>query len=904
MKKSLLISICLLMGISLSAQQKETSRNRYALVIGNQRYKDFPLKNTLNDAEMIARSLESKAFNVTFKKNLDSTELKPAINAYVEKVNAEPDSVSMVYITGHGFTSSDRNYFLPVDNDKFHSEEEAKKYAVDLEDDLAAKIKTTSQIYVVDGAYDNPFKVEGSRGISVKGGLSNIRNQRESVVGFLFSTTPGTVVVNQNESVSVFAKAVKEQIESSKANLDEVFASVKKNVASKTSGEQNPYSSATTLKFAFNGDELTALQKRAAVAKSDKVFQQQTEMSRTYREQVQKRVEALALAEEDALNFAKQISEEVRAKRKAQNEEDARRAKEEAEKAQQRSDEANGQIMALREEFENSAALLKDSMKKNASAEERVSYIEEMKSKLFNIRETAQLQITDFNSVTDKETELKADGVWSREYKTVELKNGEPTDAAIERRSKEIAEIKNEAALKKLDYQKQKNAQVEEDNKKWLPQISAAYSKLEGESYVITSLDEEMTVRVEDYDGSIGKWKLHVSADLFGKADLFSDDIFLGYSDVTGKKNTDITKMTDAQFKAYNEDVEIYDALFKSSTPVFYVKLSYRVYKWRYASEYHFVPMKCEIVRLGKKNKVITKIYEKDLTSSDFSVEPLVDIRTNEDRRKDNKKADKITEHEMKIHGVESQLTYYEKKVQEQKIREKSVKNSNKDYKKSNSEEKPKWGRNTFYIAGDFDWTNMFDSSYFKDSGMNFYKNPQTKGGSLNLTFNLGKVYYWGVGGGFQMWDYKNFKDSLSDPDVKSKMKQVVWFGRFTNGFGIPIGPYVRPYIEGGLGIYGNVYNARNYNVSDKKDESSLYPDFDSLFGFNAGGGIDIILFKNLLLTVGVDYNWLYFFKTLKNGSVVIDNEGYTSRKAAGIQALATPDFTSWRFSVGLGCTW
>ena len=70
MKKSLVLILLAVLGVSLFAQKNGTSRKRYALVIGNEKYSDYPLSSNVADAQAVAAALTEKEFDVTLKKNL------------------------------------------------------------------------------------------------------------------------------------------------------------------------------------------------------------------------------------------------------------------------------------------------------------------------------------------------------------------------------------------------------------------------------------------------------------------------------------------------------------------------------------------------------------------------------------------------------------------------------------------------------------------------------------------------------------------------------------------------------------------------------------------------------------------------------------------------------------------
>jgi hypothetical protein len=87
---------------------------RTALVIGNSRYKDAPLKNPANDAGAIAENLKKLGFNVVSQLDAGRIAMENAIRSYGEQL-AKSKGVGLFYYAGHGLQVSWRNFLVPVD---------------------------------------------------------------------------------------------------------------------------------------------------------------------------------------------------------------------------------------------------------------------------------------------------------------------------------------------------------------------------------------------------------------------------------------------------------------------------------------------------------------------------------------------------------------------------------------------------------------------------------------------------------------------------------------------------------------------------------------------------------------------------------------------------------------------
>lgn len=574
-----------------------------------------------------------------------------------------------------------------------------------------------------------------------------------------------------------------------------------------------------------------------------------------------------------------QVSAEIAEKRRLQKQEDEQRMALEVERAKRRSKTATAQIEALRTGFEESAELLKNSMLKNASAEERVNTIENMKANLLAIRQAAAEQIEEYNKEKDIFTENEVAEIWNREWLMVELVEGEPSDEAMKRRQMEEDKIRELGESDKAAYALSKANEIAPDENEWLPKLKSTYAALESDTYSVTSLDRPLTVRVADYDGSLAKWKLHISADLFGHANVFEDDIYLGYTEVTGKKVKPLSHLTGIEIEDYNQDVEIYDALFRSGAPVLYVVLHYKVMRWSEASQYHFVPTKCEVIRLGEKNKVIAKIAEKELNTCEFLQNPQIEIRSYNEIYSDKERVNKITVAEQKAKG-----TYVDPKLKSRAV---IMRDNEKELK----------GRSSLYVTGSYGQTDLFKNSYL-NLAYGGYKSPSTIDVEADFTFSLSKHMFFGLGGGMMLWNYGGlykFADESKNYDACEMMKSNVFYGKLFPGVTFAFGNHFRLFGDTGVAYYAAPCNFINY-----RDLSAplTVPDADECLGLSAGLGCDFVIGKLFMLTTEFDYNWMYYIKSM--GYEISETKG-----AKGFfKALGKPDFKYFEFKIGAGITW
>src|SRR3954467_2970240 len=87
---------------------------RFALVIGNGKYGEVPLKNAPNDARAMADNLKKMGFDVTLKVDASRKDMIDTIREFGGKL-AKQKGVGLFYFAGHGAQLAWRNYLIPVD---------------------------------------------------------------------------------------------------------------------------------------------------------------------------------------------------------------------------------------------------------------------------------------------------------------------------------------------------------------------------------------------------------------------------------------------------------------------------------------------------------------------------------------------------------------------------------------------------------------------------------------------------------------------------------------------------------------------------------------------------------------------------------------------------------------------
>jgi len=241
----LLIFILFISTLSFSQEEK-----RLALVIGNSNYDSIAkLANPVNDAKLIAKTLDSLNFEVILATDLDKGEFMSKVVEFGKK-RADYD-VGFVYYAGHGVQINGENYLLPT-NQNFDEEWKVEEYAINVNRIMKYLTALSSQvnILILDACRNNPW--EGnfrSVGGSNNGGLAKIPAPTGSLIAF--STDAGAVAADGDEENSIYCKSLVKNMLLENTTLDQVFRNVRTDVLRASNDKQRPIESSQLTGEAF-----------------------------------------------------------------------------------------------------------------------------------------------------------------------------------------------------------------------------------------------------------------------------------------------------------------------------------------------------------------------------------------------------------------------------------------------------------------------------------------------------------------------------------------------------------------------------------------------------------------------------------------------------------------------------
>jgi len=97
---------------SLKVQDMQNEA-RVALVIGNGKYDEQPLKNPTNDSKAMKEILLKKGFEVIYKENATQEEMESSIDKFLNTLKSKK-AVGLLYYAGHGIEAKGENYLIPI----------------------------------------------------------------------------------------------------------------------------------------------------------------------------------------------------------------------------------------------------------------------------------------------------------------------------------------------------------------------------------------------------------------------------------------------------------------------------------------------------------------------------------------------------------------------------------------------------------------------------------------------------------------------------------------------------------------------------------------------------------------------------------------------------------------------
>ncbi|MFK7965307.1 MAG: caspase domain-containing protein [Burkholderiaceae bacterium] len=219
---------------------------RTALVIGNADYPLAPLRNPVNDARLVAATLQDIGFEVGLLENGTLEEMVAGVRQWM--IRSQDAQVRAFYFAGHGTQYQGQNFLVPVDL-SIKSEEQIKRGALQLSavvQSLSAQASGVNFV-IVDACRTDPTALldrRGSRTRSLedplKPGFVPEVAPHGTVVAY--STSPGSLAADGVDSDnSVFTQALASQLREPGIPVESLFKRVRMSVMRATRNAQIPW---------------------------------------------------------------------------------------------------------------------------------------------------------------------------------------------------------------------------------------------------------------------------------------------------------------------------------------------------------------------------------------------------------------------------------------------------------------------------------------------------------------------------------------------------------------------------------------------------------------------------------------------------------------------------------------
>ena len=213
---------------------------RVALVVGNGGYDPANiarLDNPVNDARLMAKTLESIGFEVSLATDADRNAMTEAIEEFGKRLRrAGSEAVGLFYYAGHGVEAGGVNYLIPL-GAEIESAMEFQGDAVPAQWVLSWMEAAGNRLnmVVLDACRNNPYggKRGGARGLG--------RMDAPSGSLIAYAAGPGQAADDGEGGNSPYTSALAEALLEPGLKVEDVFKRVRVRVERETGGEQTPW---------------------------------------------------------------------------------------------------------------------------------------------------------------------------------------------------------------------------------------------------------------------------------------------------------------------------------------------------------------------------------------------------------------------------------------------------------------------------------------------------------------------------------------------------------------------------------------------------------------------------------------------------------------------------------------
>ena len=178
--------VTLILSCLSTVEASSQNDTRLALVMGNGNYDYGQLNNPVNDALLMAKTLEKLNFKVILDTNITTKAQFTTTIRQFGNLRSEYD-VAFVYYAGHGIQIGSENFLLPT-KEVYESEFDVLDFGVSVQNILRYLNGVTDKvnILVLDACRNNPFEHRWTMTRSLEGGkaLPKSRHRQDQSLHF------------------------------------------------------------------------------------------------------------------------------------------------------------------------------------------------------------------------------------------------------------------------------------------------------------------------------------------------------------------------------------------------------------------------------------------------------------------------------------------------------------------------------------------------------------------------------------------------------------------------------------------------------------------------------------------------------------------------------------------------
>jgi hypothetical protein len=225
----------------------QAAKPRVALVIGNNRYESAvgPLKNAVNDAKAVSKTLRGLGFTVTEEHNVTRDELMEAVTGFRERV--KDSEVSLFYFAGHGISVGGSNYLLPVKSGYQPAAGDATAMRLLAEtklfnaDQVVAEMSAAGgscHLVILDACRSTPVARDPNARDVTRDGLAEMKPPAGSLIAF--ATDAGRTAMDGEGSNGIYTGEFVKHLQTPGLTIEQVFKRTRAGVMRQSDGNQIP----------------------------------------------------------------------------------------------------------------------------------------------------------------------------------------------------------------------------------------------------------------------------------------------------------------------------------------------------------------------------------------------------------------------------------------------------------------------------------------------------------------------------------------------------------------------------------------------------------------------------------------------------------------------------------------